>query len=53
MPEWNAAPAYATAGYTTRYEFAAAVLGTIPVLILVMIFQRYIIRGLTEGAVKM
>lgn len=40
---------------TTSYEdmFAAAVLGTIPVLILVIIFQRYIIRGITEGGVKM
>ena len=39
----------------TAYEhmFAAAVLGTIPILILVMVFQRYIIRGLTEGAVRM
>jgi multiple sugar transport system permease protein len=39
----------------TAYEhmFAAAVLGTIPILILVLIFQRYIIRGLSEGAVKM
>jgi multiple sugar transport system permease protein len=39
----------------TAYEhmFAAAVLGTIPVLVLVVIFQRYIIRGLTEGAVKL
>ncbi len=39
----------------TAYEhmFAAAVLGTIPILILVLIFQRYIIRGLTEGAVRM
>jgi len=39
----------------TAYEhmFAAAVLGTIPVLLLVMVFQRYIIRGLTEGAVRM
>lgn len=40
---------------STAYEhmFAAAVLGTIPVLILVLIFQRYIIRGITEGAVRM
>ncbi len=39
----------------TAYEdmFAAAVLGTIPVVILVIIFQRYIVKGLTEGAVKM
>jgi multiple sugar transport system permease protein len=39
----------------TAYDhmFAAAVLGTIPILILVMVFQRYIIRGLTEGAVRM
>lgn len=38
----------------TAYErmFAAAVIGTIPILILVAIFQRYIIRGLTEGGLK-
>jgi multiple sugar transport system permease protein len=37
-----------------KYEnmFAAAVLGTIPVLLLAMLFQRYIVRGLTEGAIK-
>ena len=37
-----------------QYEnmFAAAVLGTIPVLLLAMVFQRYIVRGLTEGAIK-
>lgn len=27
--------------------------GTIPILILVMVFQRYIIHGLTEGAIRM
>lgn len=38
----------------TAYEsmFAAAALGTVPIVILAMIFQRYIIAGLTEGGVK-
>jgi multiple sugar transport system permease protein len=38
----------------TAYEhmFAAAVLGTIPVVLMAVFFQRYIISGLTEGAVK-
>jgi multiple sugar transport system permease protein len=35
-----------------EYMFPAGILGSLPVLILVLIFQRYIIRGLTEGAVK-
>ena len=37
-----------------NYEnmFASAVLGTIPVLLLAVIFQRYIVQGLTEGAIK-
>jgi multiple sugar transport system permease protein len=39
---------------TTSYEhmFAAAVIGTIPVLLLVIAFQRYIVRGMTEGGVS-
>ncbi len=39
---------------TTAFEhmFPAAVLGTIPVVVLAMVFQRYIISGLTEGGVK-
>jgi multiple sugar transport system permease protein len=36
-----------------EHMFAAAVLGTIPVVILAMVFQRYIISGLTEGGVKL
>lgn len=37
-----------------RYEmlFPASILSCLPVLIVVMIFQKYIIQGLTEGAVK-
>ena len=31
---------------------ASTVLGTIPLVILVLIFQRKIVRGLTSGAVK-
>jgi multiple sugar transport system permease protein len=40
---------------STAYEhmFAAAVLGTLPAVLLVMVFQRYIVRGLTEGALKL
>ena len=39
---------------STAYEhmFAAAVLGTIPVLVLVLVFQKYIVKGLTEGGLK-
>lgn len=32
--------------------FAASILGSLPVVILFLIFQRYFIRGLTAGAVK-
>jgi multiple sugar transport system permease protein len=34
------------------YIMAAAVIAVIPVLILVALFQKYVIHGLTEGAVK-
>ena len=34
------------------YELAATVLATAPVAILVLAFQRRIIRGLTSGSVK-
>lgn len=34
------------------HMFAAAALATIPILILVLLFQRYIVKGLTEGGVK-
>lgn len=39
----------------TAYEhmFSAAIIGTIPILILVILFQRYIVKGLTEGGVKL
>jgi multiple sugar transport system permease protein len=31
---------------------AAAVVATIPLIILASIFQKYIIQGLTQGAIK-
>ena len=34
------------------YIMAAAVIAVIPVLLLIALFQKYIIQGLTEGAVK-
>ncbi len=34
------------------YIMAAAVIAIVPVLILIALFQKYIIQGLTEGAVK-
>jgi multiple sugar transport system permease protein len=34
------------------YIMAAAVIAVIPVLILVALFQKYVIHGLTEGAIK-
>lgn len=39
---------------TTAYQhmFSAAVIGTLPVLILAFLFQPYIVRGLTQGGVK-
>lgn len=36
-----------------EHMFPAAVLGTIPVVVLAIILQRYIISGLTEGGVKL
>lgn len=38
----------------TAYEhmFSAAVIGTLPILLLVILFQRYIVKGLTEGGIK-
>jgi multiple sugar transport system permease protein len=39
--------------FTTLYgDIAAAVVVTIPVMILVLVFQRRIVAGLTAGAVK-
>jgi multiple sugar transport system permease protein len=40
--------------YTTDYgaQAAAAVVVTVPLVILVLIFQRRIVSGLTAGAVK-
>lgn len=39
----------------TAYEhmFSAAIIGTLPVLLLVIFFQKYIVKGLTEGGVKL
>ena len=34
------------------YIMAAAVIAIVPVILLIAIFQRYIIQGLTEGAIK-
>ena len=34
------------------YIMAAAVIAIIPVILLIALFQKYIIQGLTEGAVK-
>ncbi len=34
------------------YIMAAAVIATLPVIIMIAFFQKYIIKGLTEGAVK-
>jgi ABC-type glycerol-3-phosphate transport system permease component len=39
-------------GVTYTYLMAAAVIVTIPVVILFAFLQRYLIRGLTAGAVK-
>ncbi|GAH14694.1 unnamed protein product [marine sediment metagenome] len=44
-------------GYIARQEpfgeiMAAAVVVTVPIVVLVLIFQRRIIRGLTAGSVK-
>lgn len=46
-------PQFATQ-YTTDYaaQAAAAVVVTVPLVILVLIFQRRIVSGLTAGAVK-
>jgi multiple sugar transport system permease protein len=40
---------------STAYEhmFSASVIGTLPILVLVILFQRYIVKGLTEGGVKL
>lgn len=42
-------------GNRVAYEgmFPASVLGSIPPLLLVLVFQRWLVRGLTEGGVKM
>lgn len=36
----------------TNIGFAAAIIAAVPILILLILFQRHIIRGLTAGAVK-
>ncbi len=40
--------------YTTNFGGAAAVsvISTLPVIIIVLVFQKYLLRGLVEGAVK-
>jgi multiple sugar transport system permease protein len=40
--------------YTIPYGpyAAATVLGSLPLLLLVLVFQRWIVSGLTQGAVK-
>ena len=47
-------PNFAAAQYTTDYgaQAGAAVVVTVPLVILVLIFQRRIVSGLTAGAVK-
>lgn len=35
-----------------NYGFAAAIIAAVPVLVLLLVFQRQIVRGLTAGAVK-
>lgn len=39
---------------TTAYEtmFAAGIVGSLPVVLLVLVFQRFIVHGLSEGALK-
>jgi sn-glycerol 3-phosphate transport system permease protein len=37
---------------TSNYGFAGALMAAVPVLILLVVFQRHLIRGLTAGAVK-
>jgi sn-glycerol 3-phosphate transport system permease protein len=32
--------------------FAAAIIAAVPILILLLLFQKHIVRGLTAGAVK-
>lgn len=53
QPVTVAIPEFATQ-YTTNYgaQAAAAVAVTVPLVILVLIFQRRIVSGLTSGAVK-
>lgn len=36
-----------------EHMFASSVIGTLPILILAILFQRHIVRGLTEGGVKL
>jgi multiple sugar transport system permease protein len=40
--------------YLINYQVLAtgAVVATLPVVVLVLVFQRYIVKGLTEGAIK-
>lgn len=43
---------FATAGVTWNYIAAAAVLAMIPPMIIFLVFDRYVVRGLTFGSVK-
>ncbi|WP_413737890.1 carbohydrate ABC transporter permease [Sodalis sp. RH21] len=43
---------FATSGVTWNYIAAAAVLAMIPPMLIFMIFDRYVVRGLTFGSVK-
>jgi multiple sugar transport system permease protein len=43
---------FATAGVTWNYIAAAAVVAMIPPMIIFLVFDRYVVRGLTFGSVK-
>jgi multiple sugar transport system permease protein len=43
---------FATSGVTWNYIAAAAVLAMIPPMIIFLVFDRYVVRGLTFGSVK-
>ncbi|QFI70668.1 Maltose/maltodextrin ABC transporter, permease protein MalG (plasmid) [Sinorhizobium alkalisoli] len=43
---------FATSGVTWNYIAAAAVLAMIPPIIIFLVFDRYVVRGLTFGSVK-
>jgi multiple sugar transport system permease protein len=43
---------FATAGVTWNYIAAAAVIAMIPPMVIFLVFDRYVVRGLTFGSVK-